>query len=75
MNREIKISNLEIEKLENPGCNNGNYSAWQGIDESGKVIGGITCRCLNGCSNTDRLENYTGNTATLVILDENENNN
>lgn len=54
----MKITNLEINFQDNSGCNNGNYPVWTGTIENGKNVKGVTCNCLNGCSNTDRLENY-----------------
>lgn len=58
----IKILNVEIEDLENAGCNNGNYPHYKiTYDNNGKTatIEGITCRCHKGCSNTDCIEGIT----------------
>ncbi|WP_054697719.1 hypothetical protein [Syntrophomonas palmitatica] len=66
----MKIINLEIMSIENPGCNNGNYPPWIGVKaETGEVVTGQTCNCLAGCSGQDRLEDYNpqDRTATLVI--------
>jgi hypothetical protein len=56
--REIK--NLEIFFEDNSGCNNGNYPEWTAETLSGKKIGGITCRCGRGCSNTDAIISIQG---------------
>ena len=62
----IKILNVEVEDLENAGCNNGNYPRYViTYDNNGKTetIEGITCRCRKGCSNTDCIEGIeVGNT-------------
>ena len=55
-NEMKKNINFEQEEMENAGCNNGNYPAWTGVTEDGKKIGGISCRCCAGCSNTDRFK-------------------
>ncbi len=69
--KKIEIFNLEIERLENPGCNNGNYPRWRGQDEHGNNIGGVTCRCTRGCSGTDRLALEDGRDY-LIIYDWDE---
>ena len=73
---KIKILNLEIEDLENAGCNNGNYPTWTGTSaETGQKISGVTCRCGSGCSNTDRIEweGFVDSPAYLVIDEVEEN--
>ena len=55
----VKILNVEVEDLENAGCNNGNYPHYEiSYDNNGKTetIQGMTCGCLRGCSNTDWIE-------------------
>lgn len=51
----VEIHNLEVEEIENPGCNNGNYPTW-----TGTVLGtpwhGQTCNCRQGCNGLDHLE-------------------
>ena len=49
-----EISNFKIETLENPGCNNGNYTRWTGTVD-GQEAHGQTCRCRKGCAGTDEL--------------------
>lgn len=50
-----KIISVEIENIDNPGCNNGNYPEMVVTAEDGRVYHGMTCRCGNGCSDTDRV--------------------
>ena len=56
----VKIEKVIVESLENAGCNNGNYPNYTVlfINEDTKRVEkfeGMTCRCGNGCSETDRL--------------------
>lgn len=51
----IRIFNFEVENLSNGGCSNGQYPKWKGVTGEGKPIGGTTCQCMRGCSNTDEL--------------------
>lgn len=44
---------VEIQYLENEGCNNGNYPKIFN-KETGECIGN-TCKCGKGCSNTTRV--------------------
>jgi hypothetical protein len=45
---------LEIEELENAGCNNGNYPSYTVKDQNGTIVAqGVSCRCGRGCSETD----------------------
>ena len=53
--KTIKFVKITEAETDNPGCNNGNYPEWEGILSSGETVCGITCRCGNGCSNTDCL--------------------
>lgn len=48
----IKIKHIEIEDLENEGCNNGNYPECTITFEYGTEYVGYTYRCGNGCSGT-----------------------
>lgn len=51
----IKINYVEIEQIENAGCNNGNYPMVNIYLDNGDIIKGQTCRCMAGCANTFRL--------------------
>lgn len=52
---------LWMERLDNPGCTNGHYPAYQIRTESGDVVyAGVTCRCGRGCSNTDCIRDDWG---------------
>ena len=51
----MKVTNVFVEELENAGCNNGNYPEFTATLEDGTVVTGVTCRCGNGCSGTERL--------------------
>lgn len=69
---KIEILNYQEESPdnENAGCNNGNYPLWSGIDaETGNPLNGLTCRCGNGCSGTDRIVS-DGTRVWLVLQDE-----
>ncbi len=48
----MQVKSLEIEDLDNAGCNNGNYPIFRAITFNDQEIAGITCRCGRGCSNT-----------------------
>jgi hypothetical protein len=49
----MKIKFIEIESMENAGCNNGNYPGYRITLENGEQIMGITCNCGKGCAETD----------------------
>jgi hypothetical protein len=51
---EYNITDMDKDAI---GCNNGNYPWYAVTLENGTVIEGLTCRCGNGCSGTDRLPN------------------
>lgn len=51
----IKVVEVEVEELENPGCNNGNYPRYMVTFDDGTAYSGITCRCGKGCAGTERL--------------------
>ena len=54
----VKILAINVEYLEDAGCDNGNYPEYKmTIDIDGKIdhIEGLTCRCRHGCSGTDAL--------------------
>ena len=51
----IKIVDINLETIENAGCNNGNYPGFAVLFDDDSVAGGSTCRCGNGCSDTDKL--------------------
>ena len=54
----VKILKVEVQDLEDAGCDNGNYPEYRmTIDIDGKIdhIEGNTCRCHHGCSGTDAL--------------------
>lgn len=53
-----KVIGIFIEKMENEGCNNGNYPAYEIMFADGTTRSGITCRCCKGCSGTDSLYDY-----------------
>ena len=58
---------VEIMKIDNPGCNNGNYPEYRVVGKDGMILSsGITCRCGAGCSGTDRL----GGADTISISQE-----
>jgi hypothetical protein len=44
---------INVESMENEGCNNGNYPAIYNR-ETGEYLGNV-CRCGRGCSNTEKL--------------------
>ena len=54
----IKIKKIEIEALENAGCNNGNFPSVEITFDNGKTYHDITCRCHRGCANTLCVENF-----------------
>lgn len=49
----MKIIRIEVEELENAGCNNGNYPEYVAYFDNGEKYTGVTCRCGAGCSGTD----------------------
>ena len=51
----LVIKSIEIEEIENAGCNNGNYPEYTVYFSNGEKYTSITCRCLKGCSGTDRI--------------------
>lgn len=58
---------LCVEPLENAGCSNGNYPAYEVMDEEGTVVQfGITCRCGRGCSGTDCIRDDWGDHDTDI---------
>ena len=58
---------LWVEHLENSGCTNGNYPAYEVLDEEGNVVqSGITCRCGRGCSGTDCIRDDWGDHDTDI---------
>jgi hypothetical protein len=63
--KKTRIINITIEHLDEAGCNNGNYPAWEGTLPDGTKTGGVTCRCMGGCSNTDRFEDVTYELGTM----------
>ena len=66
----MKIKNVYIEDLENPGCNNGNYPRFTAINAAtGEKVVGQTCNCLAGCSSMDRLEDYDPKTGTATFVE------
>jgi hypothetical protein len=65
---ELKILVIYFE--DNSGCNNGNYPSWTAETLSGKKIGGITCGCHRGCSNTDTIVNIDGKYYLLEEVDD-----
>ena len=56
-----------VEDMENAGCTNGNYPAYQIRTNSGEVVyAGQTCRCGRGCSNTDCIRDDWGDRDTDI---------
>lgn len=53
--RKIRIIKIEIEENPNCGCNNGKFENFCVTFDNGTQYNGYTCRCGNGCSNSDRL--------------------
>ena len=51
----IEVTNIIMRPINDPGCNNGNYPEYVMGLSNGEILNVITCRCGNGCSNTDRL--------------------
>ena len=51
----VKVKSVKVLDMENIGCNNGNYPTYIVTFTNGNQASGITCRCQNGCSNTDIL--------------------
>lgn len=65
------VKNIELHFPENPGCNNGNYVPWTGINaETGEAVSGSTCNCGAGCSGQDRLEGMDWETRTAELIEE-----
>ena len=52
---DVRIVKIAVEKMENPGCNNGNYPSFEVTTSNGETICGITCRCGNGCGGLSPL--------------------
>lgn len=48
----IKVTDIQVEDLENAGCNNGNYPRVTITLDTGEVLEGHTCGCTRGCSRT-----------------------
>lgn len=64
----LKVKTLEIENLENAGCNNGNYPTFTAVTFDGKQISGITCRCGSGCSGTTPVKiDYSGSKPVYYV--------
>lgn len=56
-----------VEPIESAGCSNGNYPAYEVLDEAGNVVqSGITCRCGRGCSGTDCIRDDWGDHDTDI---------
>lgn len=53
---KLEVKTLEIENLENAGCNNGNYPHYTSCTLGGHIISGITCNCGRGCHGMDQVE-------------------
>lgn len=54
----IKILEINVEDLENAGCDNGVYPKFlMKYEDNGKIdyYEGITCRCHHGCCGTEAL--------------------
>lgn len=51
----MRVVDVWVESIEDAGCTNGNYPAYEVTFNTGDVCCGTTCRCGNGCSGTDRL--------------------
>lgn len=63
----MKIIGIRFDEVDNPGCNNGNYIPFIAVAaDTGKIVAGVTCNCLAGCSGTDRLIDYENQTAFLI---------
>ena len=65
----MKVIHIEIEDLPNAGCNNGNYPEYTIVFDTGLRVQGITCRCGNGCSGTDRIPDLGQFFASIDALD------
>ena len=50
----ITVKSVEVENLENAGCNNGNYPKMIVYFYSGSKYIGQTCNCGKGCNGNDR---------------------
>ena len=51
----VLIIDVDVEELDNAGCNNGNYPDVAITLSDGSVLHGKTCNCGRGCSNTWRI--------------------
>ena len=51
----LKIIRIEVEEIENAGCNNGNYPGYTVYFDNGEKYTGVTCRCGAGCNGTDSI--------------------
>jgi hypothetical protein len=54
----IKVLSIDIEDMDNAGCNNGNYPEFlMKYSDNGKISSfeGLTCACRKGCSGTMRV--------------------
>ena len=51
----MKVTKVEIEPMENAGCNNGNYPTVTVTFSDGEEYSAFTCRCHKGCSGTIRV--------------------
>lgn len=64
----VQVESLEIENLENAGCNNGNYPLFTAKTVDGEIIHGMTCSCGAGCSNTTAVAiDYSVNPPTYWV--------
>ena len=48
----LKVKDIIIERVDNAGCNNGNYPKVSIVLGSGETLTGRTCNCNRGCSGT-----------------------
>ena len=65
----VRVTRLEIEEIDDPGCNNGHYPAYKltyVYKGNEHEISGSTCRCRKGCSNTDCVADLEGRTFPSV---------
>lgn len=46
------IRSIELGKISNPGCNNGNYAQGIVTTVDGDIFKDWFCRCWNGCGGT-----------------------
>jgi hypothetical protein len=65
----LKLIAIEVEDIENPGCNNGNYPGYTVTFDDGTTYEGTTCACGMGCSETDCI-GYLRVGSTFENMDE-----